>query len=147
MKVKFKKLHPGAMAPEYATDGSGCFDFFAPHAVVYAPFPGMPVTVRTGLAVEIPEGHVMLIFSRSGHGFKHDVRLANCVGVIDSDYRGEIQVKLTADEPTGAPVLTFEKGGRIAQGLIVPFPRIEFVEVDELTDTERGANGFGSTGA
>ena len=99
MKLKIKKLDPHAAMPQYATDGSGCFDLVA--------LPGDKGTFhggdtnariyRTGLAFEVPRGHVMLIFSRSGHGFTRAVRLSNCVGVIDSDYRGEVKVSLRAD--------------------------------------------------
>lgn len=101
-------------------------------------------TFDTGLAFEIPPGWVMLIFSRSGHGFKSQTRLANCVGVIDSDYRGQVSVRLTVDAGGG---LSVAHGDRIAQAMLVPIPRVELIEVDELSDTERGAGGFGSTGA
>jgi len=87
----------------------------------------------------------MLVFSRSGHGFNHDVRLANCVGVIDADYRGEIRVKLTADSK--ANPLIVRPGDRIAQALVIPIAQMSFTEVDELSDTTRGTGGFGSTGA
>jgi len=90
----------------------------------------------------------MLIFSRSGHGFKNDARLANCVGVIDSDYRGEVAVKMTSDRQfSDAHALVVRNGDRIAQAMIIPFPKIKFEEVDELGSTERGTGGFGSTGS
>ncbi len=143
MELKVKKLHPDAQLPEYATDGSGCFDIRTIEQG--AVLPDRDRTFRTGLAVEIPEGHVMLIFSRSGHGFKNDTRLSNCVGVIDSDYRGQIQVKLRCDSEYGG--ILVDAGDRIAQAIILPFPRVSFVEVDELSDTERGTGGFGSTGS
>lgn len=148
MKLKIKKLHPDAIIPKYATDGSGCFDL---HAIIdggelTTVIPGLPRTFGTGLAFEIPEGHAMLVFSRSGHGFKNDVRLANCVGVIDSDYRGQVSVKLTSDA-NGSEGLTVWRGDRIAQAMVVPVDRVEFEEVTDLTDTERGTGGFGSTGA
>lgn len=152
MQVKIKKLHPDAIIPKYATDGSACFDLHAlgewdrGNGWNAIPVPtGVPASFRTGLAVEIPAGHVMLVFSRSGHGFKNDTRLANCVGVIDSDYRGEISVKLTRDHAPGE-IMQVEKGDRIAQAMIVPIPQVELVEVEELTDTNRGTGGFGSTG-
>lgn len=158
MQVKIKKLHPFAITPTYATDGSGCFDIYTiDNALSVAGIgPGDAFAFRTGLVFEVPEDHVMLVFSRSGHGFKNDIRLANCVGVIDSDYRGELLVKLRCDEE--APIMAFGKapaektylrinpGDRIAQALVVPIPRIQFVEVDELGTTARGAGGFGSTG-
>lgn len=96
--MKIKKLHPAAVVPTYGTEGAACFDLYAvqPEAEIRVVD---TATVRTGLAFEVPQGFVMLVFSRSGHGFKNDVRLANCVGVIDSDYRGELMVKLTNDSP------------------------------------------------
>lgn len=157
MQVKVKKLHPSATLPKYATDGSGCFDLRACtvddalHVPSYIEH-DRPVACGTGLAFEIPQGHVMLIFSRSGHAFKDGIRLANCVGVIDSDYRGEVKVKLVKDddwhdhlEHNKPPLIG--PGDRVAQGLIVPIPRVEFVEADELSSTARGEGGFGSTGA
>lgn len=89
----------------------------------------------------------MLIFSRSGHGFTHGIRLSNCVGVIDSDYRGEVSVKLQSDTVLPYGALKILRGDRIAQALILPIPKIEFEEVSNLTETQRGANGFGSTGS
>ena len=152
MNVRIRKLHPGAKLPTYATDGSGCFDLYAATVAgmshlgsnVDADF---PVACDTGLAFEIPSGHVMLVFSRSGHGFKHGVRLANCVGVIDADYRGPVAVKLTCDEDHDGVPMFVKPGDRIAQALIIPFPRISFTEVDELSATDRSAGGFGSTGS
>lgn len=156
MQVKVKKLYPNALLPKYATDGSGCFDLSA-CAVQHEKFvPAQiehdsPVVCNTGLSFEIPEGHVMLLFGRSGHAFKHGIRLANCVGVIDSDYRGEVKIKLAKDDHWNdhlehAEIKFIEPGERIAQGLIIPIPRVEFVEVDALSDTARGEGGFGSTG-
>lgn len=147
MKLKIKKLHPEATLPRYATDGAACFDL---HAVIDTPMRWRnvvrePISFPTGLAFEVPAGHAMLIFSRSGHGFKHDVRLANCVGVIDSDYRGEVQVKLTPD--FAGKGMMVKHGDRIAQAMLVPYPQVEFETVAELTDTARGTGGFGSTGA
>lgn len=142
MKVKVKRLYDSAILPTYATDGSGCFD-------IYTMLNGdtdynEPHTYSTGLAFEVPEDHVMLIFSRSGHGFKNDVRLSNCVGVIDSDYRGELKVKLICDKIGWG--LEVNAGDRIAQGMIIPVAKVSFEEVGELSDTERGTKGFGSSG-
>jgi dUTP pyrophosphatase len=87
MNIKIRKLHPQAMTPVYSTSGAGCFDLqTVDHNTV---FPGGSTIFNTGLAIEVPEGYVMMIYSRSGHGFTHGLRLSNCVGVIDSDYRGE----------------------------------------------------------
>ncbi len=154
MKIKIQKLHPDVILPQYATAGAACFDL---HAATVCEKPwvgatvehGRPVVCGTGLAFEIPAGHVMLAFSRSGHGFKSDIRLANCVAVVDSDFRGEVKIKLTKDhhqDDVGqlAPIVT--TGDRIAQAMILPIPSIEFEEVDQLAPTARGAGGFGSTG-
>ena len=142
MKVNVKRLYDSAILPTYATDGSACFD-------IYTMLNGdtdynEPHTYSTGLAFEIPEDHVMLVFSRSGHGFKNDVRLSNCVGVIDSDYRGELKVKLTCDKIGWG--LEVNAGERIAQGMIIPIQKVQFEEVSELSETERGEGGFGSSG-
>lgn len=151
MKLKFKKIHPDAIKPKYATQGAACFDLHAVGPI--DPFYDsqevgeQPLTIDTGLAFEVPKNHVMLVFSRSGHGFKHDTRLANCVGVIDSDYRGELKVRLTRDGSWETKPLRVRPGDRIAQAMIVPIPEVELEEVDELSDTERGTGGFGSTGA
>jgi len=148
MNINVRKLHPSATLPTYATDGSGCFDLYALNDGLFedAVIPELPVTFATGLAFEIPEGHVMLVFSRSGHGFKYGTRLANCVGVIDSDYRGEVIVKLRCDDDVGS-FLSVRPGDRIAQALVVPIPRVTFTEVGALSTTARGAGGFGSTGS
>lgn len=145
MKLNVKKIHKAAVLPRYATDGAACFDLHAiePQGHIIQ---GVPKLVRTGLAFDVPEGWAMLIFSRSGHGFKNDVRLANCVGVIDSDYRGEVMVKLTRDL-SAANFISVNAGERIAQAMLVQVPRVELVDVAELSDTDRGTGGFGSTGA
>lgn len=140
INVKVKKLTQDAKLPVYATAGSACFDL---HSSVYGLVPrNSSYSFGTGLAFEIPKDHVMLVFSRSGDGFKHGVRLSNCVGVIDPDYRGELKVKLRSDEELKQVC----KGDRIAQALVLPIPLVMFEEVDELNDTERGDGGFGSTG-
>ena len=140
MEVKIKKLSQDAILPRYATDGSGCFDLF--YKEDYEEEFDLVLEVSTGLSFEIPEGYVMLVFSRSGHGFKHDVRLSNCVGVIDSDYRGEVKVKLRGDEYNN---LDFKYGDAVAQAMIVPVPKVSFIEVQTLSETARGEGGFGST--
>lgn len=149
-KLRVKKLHPDAVLPRYATNGAACFDL---HAVTdSAPgvqvLHGSPLTVRTGLAFEVPAGHVMLVYSRSGHGFKNNVRLANCVGVVDSDYRGEVLVRLACDDPLYSldKALTIKHGDRIAQAMLVQVPTVDIELAETLSDTERGAGGFGSTG-
>lgn len=145
-KLKIKKLHPDAIVPKYATAGAACFDLHAVCVKITTPVhTGCPVVFRTGLAAEVPEGWVMLIFSRSGSGFKKDTRLSNAVGVIDSDFRGEIMVKLSRDS-SNSEVLTVKNGDRIAQAMLVKVEQWEMVEVDDLSSTVRGAGGFGSTG-
>ena len=101
-------------------------------------------TFSTGLAFEIPDGYQIMIFSRSGHGFNHDSRLSNCVGIIDQDYKGEVKVRLSVDYPTKD--LIIKHGDRIAQAQLVPVTKAAFHEVSELSDSERGTGGFGSTG-
>ena len=141
INLKIKKLDARAIVPKYATDGAACFDIHTYDTGLVTEFHSG--IYSTGLSFEIPEGYVMLVFSRSGHGFKNDVRLANCVGVIDSDYRGELKIKLTADADGGIAV---ESGDRIAQAMLIPFPKVNFDEVAELTTTARGVSGLGSTG-
>jgi dUTP pyrophosphatase len=152
MKISIQKTHPAAIVPQYATGGAACFDL---HAVVDNEtrlpallHPGGSTTVRTGLAFEVPDGWVLLVFSRSGHGFKNDARLANCVGVIDSDYRGEVMVKLRSDQAADddAASMRIHQGDRIAQAMLLPLLRVSFDVVETLSPTERGVAGFGSTG-
>lgn len=143
MLIKMKPLHPDAKIPRYATEGSACFDLHSASEDATVEFL-YPCVLSTGIVFEIPENHVMLLFSRSGHGFNNGVRLANCVGVIDSDYRGEVKVKLTADECDKSFVV--KKGSRIAQAMIIPVERVCFLVADTFTNTARGAGGCGSTG-
>lgn len=142
MKVGLKLLTPQAKVPTYATDGSGAFDIYSTTEGVI--LPNSNNVFGTGCVFQIPKGYVMLIFSRSGHGFGHDIRLGNCVGVIDSDYRGEVKVKLTSDSNFKA--MKVHKGDRIAQGIILPYEIVEFEELPYVDETERGEGGFGSTG-
>lgn len=141
MKLKLKKLHPDARVPTYSTDGAAAFDLHTIESAIIVPRHAQ--VFGTGLAFELPPGHAVFIFSRSGDGFKRGLRLANGVGVIDSDYRGEVRVALHNDSLTPRFV---DAGERVAQALVLQVPEIEFEEVEELTDTERGAGGFGSTG-
>ena len=142
MDIKIKKLHSSAQDPTYGTDGAACFDLYSvADTVVHA---RDSTVIRTGLVFEIPEGYVMRIYSRSGHAFKYDVRLSNCVGIIDSDFRGEVMVKLANDNNDVS--LHVKTGDRIAQAEITPVIRVGFKEVEELSDTKRGEAGFGSTG-
>ena len=144
MEVKIKLKHPGVKLPTYGSSGAGCFDIFPDFQPdqVQALSSGGTITLATGLFFEIPEGKALLVYSRSGQGFNHNVRLANSVGVIDSDYRGELKVKLTMD---GDNYLFIKPDTAIAQGMIVDAPQVSFSVVQELSDTERGTAGFGST--
>jgi len=149
MKILIKKTHAAARIPEYMTDGAAAFDLYAATVneaeyvgdVVY---PGHPVVCDTGLAFEVPEGYALRIASRSGFAFKHGVTAFP--GVIDSDFRGSVKVLLTCTH-VDHKTLKINPGDRIAQGMIVKVPRCEFVECEELSETERGGGGFGSTGA
>lgn len=140
MKVTFKRLHPYAQLPVRATDGAAGYDVRSVERLTLQP--GDHAVVATGLAAQIPAGTVLYAFSRSGHGFTYGVRLRNCVGVIDSDYRGELKVALKND---GDRPLNIEVGDRIAQVVLMPFYTIE-ASFGELDNTERGGGGFGSTG-
>ncbi|MDO9252560.1 MAG: dUTP diphosphatase [Hydrogenophaga sp.] len=144
LKMKIALVLPGAKQPTYATDGSGFFDIYSPVSVHLNA--GQAVTIDTGVKFEVPAGWTMLAVGRSGHGINNDVRLANCAGVIDSDFRGTAKVKLRSD---GITHLMINAGDRIAQAALVPTPRVAFEVVDEseLSDTERGEGGLGSTGA
>lgn len=143
--LQFTKAHTGARTPTYGTDGAACFDLYAAdQAVVHNDAPA--TMVRTGLRFAIPEGWGMLIFPRSGVSARFAVRLANCVAVIDSDYRGEVLVPLTCDINSESGYYV-APGDRIAQAMLVPIERIVFDEVQALTATRRGTGGFGSTGS
>lgn len=147
MEIKIKKLTSFATVPTYATTGSACFDLCASHPAFIDP--GTHTKVGTGLAFEIPDGHVMLVFPRSGLAAKHYINLSNCVGVIDSDYRGEVSVLLKnnwIDSCGYTKPFEIEYGERIAQAMVIPVQQIRFCEVEELSSTDRGEGGFGSTG-
>jgi len=136
MKVKIKKLHPEAKVPTYAKEGDAGLDLVATSMKLDPGFTEYGV----GLAVEIPVGHVGLIFPRSSISAK-DQQLANSVGVIDSGYRGEIKLRFVDRGP-----LAYEVGDKIAQLVVLPYPKVEVEEVSELSSTDRGDGGFGSTG-
>ena len=148
IEVKFKLLKTWAEPPVQATPGAACWDLSAclPELVDSLMLhPCHRVAIGTGLAVEIPDGYCMRLYSRSGHGARHGVRLANAVGVIDSDYRGEIMVVLTNDDIDRSYRL--QAGERIVQACIERVEPVSFVQVDELAPSQRGAGGFGSTGS
>ena len=143
MVMKWKRLHKEAQAPERQTPGSAGYDLCACIQDPAVIGPGDTGVFPTGLALEIPEGHVGLVFCRSGLGVKHGISLPNCVGVIDSDYRGEIMVGLYN---SGESEYTVQPADRIAQLMVVPVVQAQIQMVDELDETQRGAGGFGSTG-
>jgi len=145
MKVKIKKLHPKAVIPNYAKPGDAGMDLVATSIISNTTF---DITYGTGLALEIPEGFVGLIFPRSSIR-KTDLALTNCVGVVDSGYRGELQAtfkKIYGKNDVRIDEVDYKVGDRIAQIMIIPYPQIQFEEVEELSNTERGKGGFGSTG-
>lgn len=141
--LKIKKLYPDAKIHTAYT--LGAIDLCKQRFV--GPFTNSrSVVIGTGIAVEIPADHVGLVFSRSGQGFNYDVRLANSVGVIDADYRGEVLVKLTADSPQGLEYLMqVANGCAIAQMLVIKKADLVIEFVNELSETQRGDKGFGSS--
>lgn len=185
MNVKIRKLHADAQVPAYATAGAAGFDLVAVEDVVIEP--GETKKIPLGLAFEIPEGYVMYVCMRSGIALKTKLRQSNGIGVIDSDYRGEVAMMFDNNAWTdtdlrdayeespfvdyldtldgghlvghvcrfphgsvrwGGPIGSYivQKGERVAQAVIVPFQQAAFTVTDELSETERGAGGFGSTG-
>lgn len=144
MKVKIKKLKDGAILPTYGSPSAAGADLYACEEAEVTVLPGATVLIHTGLALEIPEGLVGLIYARSGLASKKGLAPANKVGVIDSDYRGEIMVAL---HNHGAVAQTVAPRERIAQLVLTPYVTAEFQSVDELSDTVRGEGGFGSTGS
>jgi dUTP pyrophosphatase len=166
MNIRIKKLHPDAVVPVYARPGDSGFDLVSVADVIVRP--GETVMVPTGLIFEIPEGYELQVRPRSGISVRTKLRVSNTPGTVDSGYRGEVCVLLDninplithpfvysedlngneVEEYGKFPVGTYiiRKGDRIAQGVIAPVIRAEFEVVDELSETERGAGGFGSSG-
>ena len=147
MKINIKKLNENAIIPKYQTSGSIAFDLHTLKDVKWKFVePNLyEAIIDTGLAFEVPDGYGMFIFPRSGTGFKYNVHLANGTGLIDSDYRGEIKIKLISIHDTMPP--EFSANDRVAQASIIPIIQASFREVDELSRSDRGEGGFGSTGA
>ena len=141
--IRVKKLSPHAILPTYGSAGAAAADLYACLEAPVTIAPGETVFIPTGLSVEIPAGCAGLIYARSSMGTKRGLAPANKVGVIDSDYRGEIKVVLL--NHSGA-TQTVAPGERIAQMIITPVLTPAYEEVEELTDTDRGTGGFGSTG-
>ena len=140
MKVKIKKLHPNAVIPSYAKEGDAGMDFVATKVITEETY---SITYGTDIAMEIPEGFVGLAFPRSSIR-KYELNLSNSVGVIDSGYRGELQATFRKIHGHASDI--YNVGDKIFQMVIIPHPIVELIEVDELSDSERGEGGFGSTG-
>ena len=150
MEVKIKRLHPDSVIPKYAKVGDAGMDLTAV-SMYYDEYGNL--CYGTGLAFEIPEGYVGLIFPRSSI-CKNQLLLSNCVGVIDSGYRGEVSFKFKPSNSFASLIYdtdweqngAYKVGERVGQMIIMPYPQIEFVEVNELSQTERGEGGYGSSG-
>ena len=144
MQIKIKKVNPNAKIPTRGSDQAAGYDLYACLDTEKITIPAhQTVKVQTGLSMAIPEGYFGAIFARSGLAAKQGLRPANCVGVIDSDYRGEFMVMLhnDTDEPK-----TVENHDRVAQLVVIPYMPVDFQETDSLDETQRGTGGFGSTG-
>jgi dUTP pyrophosphatase len=139
LKVNIKKLNPNAVTPSYSKDGDAGLDLTATEIISNSTD---QITYGTGISLEIPRGYVGLVFPRSSIR-KYELELTNSVGVIDSGYRGEIQLTFNK---VNKKLTSYIIGDRIAQILIIPYPSISFIETDELTITDRGDGGFGSSG-
>ena len=142
-QIKVKKLKDNAIIPTYGSDGAAGADLYACLESPVTIEPGETVWIPTGIALEVPKGCAGLVYARSSMGVKRGLAPANKVGVIDSDYRGEIRVVLLNH---GKQTQTVEHGERVAQFLITPVLTPAYMEVESLSDTDRGAGGFGSTG-
>ena len=143
-KVNIKKIDKNAKIPTYGSSNAAGCDLYALLSENETFKPGETKLIKTGIALEIPEGYVGLLYARSGLASKKGLAPANKVGVIDSDYRGEIMVALHNHSNEERMIEPFE---RIAQLVIAPYLKVDFIEVDELDETKRGSNGFGSTGS
>ena len=142
MKIKFKKLSSEAVTPTYAKDGDAGLDLTAISRNITVVKDYVYIEYGTGLAFEIPKGYVGLIFPRSSIS-KKDIILANAVGVIDSGYRGEVTFRFKRLAWNSS---LYNIGDKIGQLIVIPYPQIELEETNELSDTDRGVNGYGSTG-
>lgn len=144
MVINIKKTDENATIPTFGSDGAACLDLYAIFETNSIDInPGETVKIGTGICMEIPDGYFGAVFARSGLATKRGLRPANCVGVIDSDYRGEIIVAMHNDSDKTE---TINKGDRVAQLCIIPCIRARLNDISELTHTDRGSGGFGSTG-
>ena len=144
MEINIKLLNENAKVPTRGSEYAAGYDLYAATDYDIEIAPHSTVKIGTGISVELPNGTFGAIFARSGLATKKGLRPANCVGVCDSDYRGEYIVPMHNDTDE---VMTIASGERIAQLIVMPFVEIEFNIVDELTETKRGDGGFGSTGS
>lgn len=143
MNINIIKLNENAKLPERGSDFAAGYDLFANISEDIIIAPHETKMIGTGLAMEIPEGYFGGVFARSGLSSKEGLRPANCTGVVDADYRGEVKVALHNDSEVSRTITPDEK---IAQLVVIPFLSVDFNLVNELSDTVRGAGGFGSTG-
>ena len=143
MEIKIKRLNKRAKIPTFGTEFSAGADLYCAEEHEISVCSGQKCSIGTGISIEIPEGYFGLVFARSGLACKNGLRLCNSVGVIDADYRGEIKVVLHNDSEY---VREIKPGERVAQMIIMPYPKVSFIEVEELSDTVRGESGFGGTG-
>jgi dUTP pyrophosphatase len=141
MQLKVKKLNPAAVLPSYAREGDAGLDLFAVRQFVIEP--GRSALVPTGIAIELPAGTEAQVRPRSGLALKHAITVLNTPGTVDEGYRGEVGVILINHGPSA---FTVEPGMKIAQMVVSPRVQVDVIEVGELSDTARGAGGFGSTG-
>lgn len=145
--IPTKRLTPGALFPRRMTRDAAAYDLFNPSdGGFYTLKRGESMVIPTGLAMAIPLDYVLKIYSRSGHGFNWDITLANSVGIFDADYRGELKIKLSRTHDSGELIKMIEPGDAIAQCILVRRWDMVFDEVEELSETERGEQGFGHTG-
>ena len=144
MKINVKKLNENAILPSYGSEFAAGADLYACIESEVTVAPHTTVMIPTGLALELPVGYAGFIYARSGLASKRNLAPANKVGVVDCDYRGEVKVAL---HNHGETAQTVAVGERVAQLVVAPYITAKFTEADELSDTVRGAGGFGSTGA
>ena len=143
MIVNIKRMTDTAKLPSKGSAEAAGFDLYADINEPLLIFPNETIMIPTGIAVAIPKGYFGAIYARSGLAVKSGLKPANCVGVVDSDYRGEVKVALNNSSVFSRTISPQE---RVAQFVIQPYPDVEWNEVEDLDDTERGAGGFGSTG-
>ena len=143
MNIRYKKLNDLAKVPTRGSEYAAGYDLYAATDREISLFPHTTQLIGTGLAFELPDGYFGAVYARSGLASKKGLRPANCVGVVDSDYRGEVMVALHNDSDH---IMTIDAGERIAQLVLMPYVNMTFEQIEELNTTNRGEGGFGSTG-